>query len=84
MTLPHVLPPKQEEVRILALLWSPNLPVSVPAVAAAQRTVMMNPALLGLVPVPALAVIQNQVEDERLLILEPLQPFHSLKSLALF
>lgn len=84
MTPPHVLPPKQEEVRILALLWSPNLPVSVPAVAVALRTVTRSPALLGLVPVPALAVIQNQVEDERLLMLETLQLFHSLKSLALF
>lgn len=66
MTSPRVLPSNQEEeVRILALLWSPNPPVSVPAVAAALRTVTTNPALLGLVPVPALAVIQNQVEDDR-------------------
>ena len=65
VTSPRVLPSNQEEVRILALLWSPNPPVSVPAVAAALRTVTTNPALLGLVPVPALAVIQNQVEDDR-------------------
>ena len=33
----------------------------------------MSPALLGPVPVPALAATQNQVEDERLVILAPLQ-----------
>ena len=65
VTSPHALPSNQEEVRILALLWSPNPPVSVPAVAAAPRTVTTNPALLGLVPVPAQAVFQNQVEDDR-------------------
>lgn len=34
---------------------------------------MMSPALPGLVPVPAPAATQNQVEDERLIILAPLQ-----------
>ena len=42
-------------------------------VAAALRTVMMSPALPGPVPVPAPAATQNQVEDERLVILAPLQ-----------
>jgi len=34
---------------------------------------MMSPALPGPVPVPAPAATQNQVEDERLVILAPLQ-----------